>query len=275
MAEKRRISPSVGVPLSVKTVGRYTCDEGVVIKRLDFREMDVIVTLFTRRRGKFQAIARGARKVGNRFGASLDLFHFSNFFFYTASGMTNLIQAKIQQSFRNLFWNKGKWASGEYLLYLVDKAFEFEKPEEVILEELLYLWEKMLSLPKADVRCYFLTLHFRAVLTRFLGVMPCLTACVSCGRRFEREESFLIISQGKRICQNCCRKVKEAFLLSPFLGTALEYIFSASPEEILRLRLTTEQFRDLDELLSLYLSHHLEKKIFPLEHFLQVMEAHS
>ncbi|MGQ9474282.1 MAG: DNA repair protein RecO [Candidatus Caldatribacteriaceae bacterium] len=259
----------------MKSVGRYTCDEGVVIRRMVFREMDVIVTLFTRRRGKFQAIAKGARKLGNRFGASLDLFNFSNFFFYTASGMANLIQAKIQQSFRNLLWDKGKWASGEYVLYLVDRAFEFEKPEEIVLEELLSIWEKMLSLPEADDRCYLLTLRFRAVLTHFLGVVPRLTGCVSCGKKFGQEESFLVVSQGGRICQNCRGKVREVFPLSPFLGMALENIFSASAEEILRLRLTAEQFKDLDEIISFYLSHHLEKKVSPLEYFLQVMEARS
>ncbi|MGC8779066.1 MAG: DNA repair protein RecO, partial [Candidatus Caldatribacteriaceae bacterium] len=162
----------------MSTASRYTHDEGVVLKRMEFGEMDLILTLFTRRRGKFQVIAKGARKLGNRFGASLDLLNFCDFFLYTASGMTNLVQAKMERSFRNLFLRREKWVSGEYLLYLIDKVFEFEKPEEAVLEELLHLWEKMLTVSDAHMKCYLLTLWFRVMLLLFSGVSPQFARCV-------------------------------------------------------------------------------------------------
>jgi len=261
----------VGLSGPVNTTSRYARDEGIVIKRTEFSEMDLILTLFTRRRGKFQVIARGARKLGNRFGASLDLFNFCEFFLYTASGMTNLVQAKVERSFRDLLERREKWISGEYLLYLVDKVFEFERPEESILEELLGLWEKMLALQDAQLKCYLLTLRFRVVLLLFSGVSPQFSVCVQCGRKIGHEESFLSLSRGGRLCRECRDTGEEVLLLSPFLGAVLGYVFSSPCESILKLSFTVDQFRALDELVSLYLSYHLEKKIFPLGYFLEQM----
>jgi len=48
-------------------------------------------------------------------------------------------------------------------------------------------------------------------------------------------------------------------------------VFSSPCESILKLSLTIDQFQVLDELVSLYLSYHLEKKIFPLGYFLEQM----
>lgn len=248
---------------------RYARDEGIVVKKMEFGEMDLILTLFTRRRGKFQVIAKGARKLGNRFGGALDFFQVCEFFLYTASGMTNLVQAKIQRSFRNLLTRRETWVSGEYLLYLVDKVFEFEKPEDAVLNELLSLWENMLVLRHRHLQSYLLTLRFRAVLALFLGITPQLGRCVCCGRQCLGEESFLDFGRGGKVCRECGKESEPKLSLSPFLGAALGYIFSSSREAILKLRLATEQFCELDEVLSRYLSHHLEKTVLPLSHFLK------
>lgn len=47
----------------------------LLLKRTDFRELDVIVTLFTARYGKIQALARGARRSRKRFGGALEPIH--------------------------------------------------------------------------------------------------------------------------------------------------------------------------------------------------------
>lgn len=47
----------------------------LLLKRTDFREVDVIVTLFTARYGKIQALARGARRSRKRFGGALEPIH--------------------------------------------------------------------------------------------------------------------------------------------------------------------------------------------------------
>lgn len=47
----------------------------LLLKRTDYREADLVVTLFTSGYGKVQALARGARNSRKRFGGSLEPIH--------------------------------------------------------------------------------------------------------------------------------------------------------------------------------------------------------
>ncbi len=210
-----------------------------------------------------------ARKLGNRFGASLDLFCVCDFFLYTASGMTNIVQTKIQRSFRDLSRERVTWIGGEYLLYLVDRVLESEKAEENIFEQLIDVWEKMLVLHREELKVSLLTLWFRVALIAALGVTPCLAQCIYCGRRLEGEESFLSVAQGGRVCCHCQSGAQDLLLLSPFFGAVLVYLFSASLGTLLKLRLRKEEFVFLDEVVSSYLGYYAEKKVYPLTYFLE------
>ena len=48
-------------------------DEGVTLRTHPLREADMIVTVFTREHGKVRGVARGARRLKSRFGASLSV----------------------------------------------------------------------------------------------------------------------------------------------------------------------------------------------------------
>jgi DNA repair protein RecO (recombination protein O) len=49
--------------------------QALLLKRTDYREADVVVTLFTAAHGKISALARGARNSRKRFGGSLEPIH--------------------------------------------------------------------------------------------------------------------------------------------------------------------------------------------------------
>lgn len=54
---------------------RITHDtEALVLRRVEYGDADLIVTLFTRSQGKVSALARGARKSQRRFGGALEPF---------------------------------------------------------------------------------------------------------------------------------------------------------------------------------------------------------
>ncbi|NLJ38943.1 MAG: DNA repair protein RecO, partial [Candidatus Atribacteria bacterium] len=44
----------------MKTTTRYWKDQGIVLKSINFGELDRIITLFTRKKGKIQVVAKGA-----------------------------------------------------------------------------------------------------------------------------------------------------------------------------------------------------------------------
>src|SRR5690606_17286574 len=61
---------SAEVALSLEAEGH-----ALLLKRIDYRDSDLIVTLFTFDYGKVQALARGARRSRKRFAGSLEPMH--------------------------------------------------------------------------------------------------------------------------------------------------------------------------------------------------------
>lgn len=239
-------------------MSRYSLDEGIVLKTVDFGEIDRIVTLFTRKKGKLQAIAKGARKVGNRFGASLDFFSFSEFLLYTARGMPLIVQGKIKRTFRDLVRIPLRWMAGEYVLLLVDRLFPFEKPEEKILEEILFLWEAFL---RCGGSIQPLLLRFRLDVVRVLGVFPELLECVLCHRELHNACASFSISLGGVVCDACATKAQELFPLSWQELQVLRNFVDAPLGRVVQSKVDAQVFQSLDTLLSRYLSYHGEGKV--------------
>ncbi|MBC7218027.1 MAG: DNA repair protein RecO [Candidatus Caldatribacterium sp.] len=239
-------------------MSRYTLDEGIVLKATDFGEIDRLVTFFTRRRGKFQALAKGARKVGNRFGAALDFFSLSEFLFYTARGMPLVVQGKIQRSFRGLVRTPLRWMAGEYLLHLVDRLFPFEKQEERVLEEILFLWEAFL---RSEESIGPLLVRFRLDVAGALGVFPELRKCIHCHRELHNVPSFFSVALGGVVCDACSGRTRELFPLSPEELGFLQSLVDVPLGRVVQLRVHREIFRSLDALLSQYLSYQGESRV--------------
>ncbi len=239
-------------------MNRYTLDEGIVLQSREFGEIDRLVTLFTRGRGKLQVLAKGARKVGNRFGASLDLFSLSEFLFYTASGMPLVVQGKIRRAFRDLLRSPLRWMAGEYLLLVVEKSFPLERREERILDEVLSLWETFLEDEKAIKP---LLLRFYFDIAWALGIFPELRECVRCRKTLKGEGHLFSIPLGGFVCTSCGHALREATLLPSSAVCVLLSLVGAPLENVAHTPLEEEDFKSLDILCAEYLSYHGEHRI--------------
>jgi DNA repair protein RecO (recombination protein O) len=235
---------------------RYWKDEGIVIRSTNLGERDRLVTLFTQKRGKIRALAKGARKVGNRFGASLDVFNYSEFMFYSGAGMPILMQGLIKFSYRDMTSSLIRWLEGSYLLYLLDRCWQWEKPEEGLLERVLYFWEIIL---KKGEDVYSSFLRFKLDLAFYLGIAPHLESCVLCNRDVEGE-AYWSNQEGGVICPSCASKVPEKVVFPQDLRAILRYL-SSPGGNLSSLKLSFFQFEELDKILSDYLSYEVGDKV--------------
>ncbi|MDI3542798.1 MAG: repair protein RecO [Candidatus Atribacteria bacterium] len=239
----------------IERFNRYWKDEGIVIRSTNFGERDRLVTLFTRGRGKTKALAKGARKIGNRFGASLDIFNYSQFMFYSGAGMPILMQGLIKFSYRDLAFSLKKWLEGNYLLYLLDRCWQWEKPEERLLERVLYFWEVIL---KKGEEAYPSFLQFKLDLAFYLGITPHLGSCVVCNKTIEGE-AYWSNPEGGIICPSCAREVRDKVVISQDLRAILGYLSSRGNSS--SLKLSPSQFENLDKILSDYLTYEVGDKV--------------
>ena len=237
--------------------GRYWKDQGIVLKSTNFGENDRIVTLFTRKKGKISAIAKGARKTGNRFGPALDCPAISNFMFYDGRGMPVLSQAEIVDCFREMGKETIKWVFANYLLFVVDRCYEPEEPDERIYETVL----SYLDLVSGCENLYLMVLKFRIDLFRFLGFSPRLQLCAHCGAGFNGKPAGWSTASGGMVCEKCCRSRADVHLLPPDILALLMKLMTSSCIDCIPIRLSENQFAFLDRLFSEYLTYHIGKKI--------------
>ncbi len=173
--------------------------EALVLRSIDFREADKVVTFLTPGHGRLSGLARGAKRLRSRFGASLEVLTHGRLVYFDRQGK-NLIGINhfdVLHSFQGLREDLIRSASGQYLAEL---ALDFVPEREAAPDCFALLLAALGQLqgakdPEALLRIF--EIRFLAL----LGYAPRLDACVQCGRK---ASVFGFSSkQGGLVCSGC------------------------------------------------------------------------
>jgi len=227
----------------------------IVLRHVDFRESDRVITLFTRDYGRISGLARGVRRSVRRFSGRLDLFSLAELQYREGRGdLVNLEGALLISAHLGIREDLFRIAWASYLSELVERLFGPGEPHpsafELLVESLEYLGHRG-ALQEGVLRV--LELRFLAE----AGLQPELEACVNCRRPVGRELLFsFVVTRGGPVCERCAPV--EAGQTIP--GGTLE-LLSASlrmPLEALRtLEFTPEEAQGAKELLAAFLRYHV------------------
>lgn len=110
--------------------------EAININSRNIGEADKIITLFSRTRGKIQAIAKGARRPTSKFGGRLEIFVYNQLMLATAKSLDIISQCETIESFYKLREEREKLNAGVYILKLIDLVTE-ERQKNIELFDLL------------------------------------------------------------------------------------------------------------------------------------------
>ena len=103
--------------------------EALVIRTYNLAEADKIVVCLTRSEGLVRAVAKGSRKLKNRFGAALEPFTLVNITYYQKEHqeLASMSQAEILRSNFNLLNDHEVLTA---LAYMGDLVVEFSPPHQ-------------------------------------------------------------------------------------------------------------------------------------------------
>ena len=172
----------------------------MVLRSIRYGEADRVLHLYSERRGRIGAIAKGVRRVRSRFGGRLEplsrvalILHEGRGDLMTVTG-ADTVNAHAALRERQDSLRRGIEAA-EAVLRLFDSA-EANRPAYNLLCRELALLD---SDERAATRAH--ALAFRAKLALAAGFAPELAACASCG---EREHlSGFAASAGGVVCSSC------------------------------------------------------------------------
>ena len=178
----------------------YTTD-AVVLRRLQYGETDNILTLYSPDKGRFSAIAKGARKAISRLSGATEVLTYTRFGLASGKSLEIVTQVEVQESFSRLREDLTRLAHGLYLADLVDHAVEEHAPNPLLFDLLLAALRQLQTLTPPELAARW----FEIQVLGDMGYAPDLSECAVCQTPvpgdFERDETFaLSASAGGAVC---------------------------------------------------------------------------
>jgi len=201
--------------------------EALVLRTYNLAEADKIVVCLCRATGMVRAVAKGARRLRNRFGAALEPFTILRITYYEKENrdLVSLSHAEILKSHFDLAQNETIVAA---LAYLGELLIEFSPPHEP--NEKLYRMsvacaEAMSSLP---LETESITRYFEIWILKLGGFFPELKRCADCETAFDEQERAFLNAEARPRCYRCSRgtgaplanEARERLLATQRLGPA-------------------------------------------------------
>jgi DNA repair protein RecO (recombination protein O) len=174
--------------------------EAVVLKVTDYREADVIATLFTREHGKLRGIALNARKSRKRFGGALDIFTRLTLLIRLREGLSRIEEATVISLSPHIREEMTKVAFAGYACELTDALLPDGMPNRRYYRLLCAWLERLDSAPTSPADRRF----FEINTLNILGYRPELDRCPVCGSPFDGTSSLTFHPSAHTLtCSGC------------------------------------------------------------------------
>ena len=176
----------------------------IVLKKTKLGESDLIVTLLSEKGKQIRAVAKGARKPGNkRFGARVEPFSFVSLQLYPGKSLENITELKLIDSHSACREVYEKASSCTLVAEFLDK---FSRDGDVgdVVFQLTNSYFAKISKSSAEESLVLTAAYFIKVFA-FLGFKPALRECAICSKELDGAQYF-DISLGGTLCFDCASK---------------------------------------------------------------------
>ncbi|MFI3250941.1 MAG: DNA repair protein RecO [Eubacteriales bacterium] len=149
----------------------------LVLRGVEYKERDLILTLLSPEEGKITATARGARKKNSPLAAGVQLFAWSEFVLYQFKGRWVVKEATLVEEFSHLRFDLKKLSLATYFAQLGELLSVEELPQDELLSLVLNSYHALgRAIPIGVVKAVF---ELRVM--GISGYAPMLEGCVVCG----------------------------------------------------------------------------------------------
>lgn len=179
--------------------------EAILLRSVDFREADRILTLLTPNQGRVSAVARAARSSRRRFSGALEPFSVVEVTLSAGrQGLYRLQEAQVIQAFPTLL---GEFSRMEQAGRCLDVARSFaveDASDPELFDETRQLLAAMDLRPVTELPVVRLCFQMRVL--ELAGLGPELRHCGMCGRQpSDHQPAMFDPSLGHLICRSCGR----------------------------------------------------------------------
>lgn len=233
---------------------------GMVLSAIPMGEYDKRVVVLTKERGKITAFARGARKPNGSLLAAANPFCFGQFSFYEGRNSYTMVQAEVQNYFRELAQD---FEGGYYGFYFMEFAdyYTRENNDEAEMLKLLYVSMRALLNPRLDKELVRSVFELKAMVLN--GEYPEVFSCVECRRK--EELSAYVPKRDGLVCRFCAPHYQGGIPLLESTVYTLQYVISTPVQKLYTFTVTPEVLREFQEIIGRFRKKYIEKSFRSLD----------
>lgn len=227
----------------------------VVIKTVDFKDNDRMITLLTQDHGKMSAKVRGAKKQTSKLFFASSLFCCGEYGFYEKNGFFGVRSFHIKYSFANLQNDYEEYSAA---CFIADAANVFAQEDYAAPKLFALTINALYALDNRSVSWGTALGYYIQRLLYIDGIYPSLEACVFC----ESGKEFTSFSKnhGGVVCAVCAKEHGGVRIDSEFIS-AMKSMEDILPRDINKVKISKRIEKKLISVLIDYLEHELQKPL--------------
>lgn len=189
-----------------------TENTAIVLRRVNYRDNDRMITLLSPSRGRIDTLLKNCRKPKSRHLNAGELFALGDYMLSEYGGKSVVTSVNMIETFYPLRNDLDRLTCGTYLLGLAEAVAE---PEQEQRELFMLLLHTLSRLAFSDQDWRPLTAGFLLHFSVCQGFKPRLNHCVFCGKSLPEEGPFFFDSEAGGLCCGRCRARRDQVPLSP------------------------------------------------------------
>jgi DNA repair protein RecO (recombination protein O) len=229
--------------------------EAIILRTYPLREADLLVTFFTRLEGKVRGVARSAKKSKRRFGGALEPLTYVRAYYEDREGqeLTRLDSCDVIESPLANEVSYPRAVALGHVAELLDELLPDRETNDAVFRLTLSV---LATLRGPDV--WMPVTYFELWLTRLMGFLPELSACIVCGQALNGSRAFFHALADGLMCPNDKRLASSEMSSDSRMLAAQMF---RAPVESFSTTWPKTRAHDLRKFLVQTLERHIEKKL--------------
>lgn len=233
----------------------------ILLRRIDFGDYDLIVTLFSPQLGKTSAIAKSAKKSTRRFPGVLEPFSRLNVVLSRGrgKGMAVLQEASLEEPFFRIREDIVKTAYASYWSELIVLWMAEDEPQEALYRLIAHV---LTELNRGERPVELLSILFQMRFLTLAGFRPNFDHCHACKTDLDRIRQASVVSdpsKGGIVCPTCIGPANGRLTISK--GTLKRLIWTDADDldRATRVRFTPAAIAEGLTFLEAFVPYHIGK----------------
>ncbi len=235
--------------------------DGLVVRQVNYKDNDQILTVLTKEHGLMTLKARGVRSRSSRLKGACQLLAYSEFTVFENRGFHTIDEANAIQMFPELRTDIELLSLASYFAQVAEVLSQEDMPNPELLSltlNALYALCRRLCTPEL-VKAAF---ELRAACLG--GYTPELSGCAVCG---DPEPDRFDVRGGILCCASCSAGEGLRLPVSPGSLAAMRYLVSCDAKRLFAFRLEGRAVKELCDLAETYLQTQLERGFYTLDFY--------